>query len=598
MQRRTLLAGMAAALCLLMPLSVSAADAATTVTTSTEATETTTTVKTTPKTTKTTTTTAKSTTKPATTTTKTTAKTTKPTTTTAKSTTKPASTTTKTTAKTTKSTTTAKSTTKPATTTTKTTAKTTKSTTTTEKSTKKTTKATTETTTEYIETTETTETAVRSGLWEDENGQWYFYQEGEVCTELIEAVPEILVGDVQGDGIADAVDASLILNAAAKEGAEGISASELLVLAVPDKPAGELQDFADIGSDGRIDAQDAAEILTYSAQEGADESPLPLGYAAYYADADGVLQSGFICVDVGETYYADENYRLHRGWLELDGKSYYFGADYRMLTGWQELENEWYLFAADGTAMTGFMQIEESVNYFGNKGKLAIGWQEIDGEQYYFDKDGTMVTGITEVDGTLCRFTADGVYKPLKLCLDAGHYAKYNRSPVVPAYWESEMTWKLHLYLKAELESYGITVITTRPEQEKDLGVVARGKLAQGCDLLLSLHSDAIGNAVKDNPTAYCCISGKLDALGKELTHTVESVIGTAQKGEIRNRVGDDGEDYYGILRGAASVGVPGILMEHSYHTNSRTAQWLLSEENLRRLAREEAKVISEYYLR
>ena len=387
---------------------------------------------------------------------------------------------------------------------------------------------------------------MRSGLWEDENGQWYFYQEGEVCTELIEAVPEILVGDVQGDGIADAVDASLILNAAAKEGAEGISASELLVLAVPDKPAGELQDF----------------------------------------------------VDVGETYYADENYRLHRGWLELDGKSYYFGADYRMLTGWQELENEWYLFAADGTAMTGFMQIEESVNYFGNKGKLAIGWQEIDGEQYYFDKDGTMVTGITEVDGTLCRFTVDGVYKPLKLCLDAGHYAKYNRSPVVPAYWESEMTWKLHLYLKAELESYGITVITTRPEQEKDLGVVARGKLAQGCDLLLSLHSDAIGNAVKDNPTAYCCISGKLDALGKELTHTVESVIGTAQKGEIRNRVGDDGEDYYGILRGAASVGVPGILMEHSYHTNSRTAQWLLSEENLRRLAREEAKVISEYYLR
>ena len=32
-----------------------------------------------------------------------------------------------------------------------------------------------------------------------------------------------------------------------------------------------------------------------------------------------------------------------------------------------------------------------------------------------------------------------------KICLDAGHYAKYNRSPVVPEYYESVMNWKLHL---------------------------------------------------------------------------------------------------------------------------------------------------------
>ena len=40
----------------------------------------------------------------------------------------------------------------------------------------------------------------------------------------------------------------------------------------------------------------------------------------------------------------------------------------------------------------------------------------------------------------------------MKLCLDAGHYGKYNQSPVVPAYWESEFTWKFHLLLKSELE--------------------------------------------------------------------------------------------------------------------------------------------------
>ena len=58
-----------------------------------------------------------------------------------------------------------------------------------------------------------------------------------------------------------------------------------------------------------------------------------------------------------------------------------------------------------------------------------------------------------------------------KICLDAGHYGQYNQSPVVPEYYESEMTWKLHLLLKAELEKYGFEVKTTRADQTKDMDV-------------------------------------------------------------------------------------------------------------------------------
>ncbi len=42
------------------------------------------------------------------------------------------------------------------------------------------------------------------------------------------------------------------------------------------------------------------------------------------------------------------------------------------------------------------------------------------------------------------------------ICLDAGHYGKYNRSPAIPEYYESDMNWKLHLMLKPALEKYGI----------------------------------------------------------------------------------------------------------------------------------------------
>ena len=42
------------------------------------------------------------------------------------------------------------------------------------------------------------------------------------------------------------------------------------------------------------------------------------------------------------------------------------------------------------------------------------------------------------------------------ICLDAGHYGKYNRSPAIPEYYESDMNRKLHLMLKPALDCLGI----------------------------------------------------------------------------------------------------------------------------------------------
>lgn len=37
-------------------------------------------------------------------------------------------------------------------------------------------------------------------------------------------------------------------------------------------------------------------------------------------------------------------------------------------------------------------------------------------------------------------------------------------------------------------------------------------------------------------------------------------------KGTVCRRM-DQGEDYYGVLRGAADAGVPGMIIEHGFHT-------------------------------
>ncbi len=186
----------------------------------------------------------------------------------------------------------------------------------------------------------------------------------------------------------------------------------------------------------------------------------------------------------------------------------------------------------------------------------------------------------------------------IKICLDAGHYGKYNRSPAVKSYYESEMTWKLHLLLKTELESLGFEVITTRTVQNKDLGLSARGKKSKGCKLFLSLHSNALDSKVRDDvdyPLVIVMLDGKGHALGRKFADCIADTMGTKQAGRIMTKRGSNGE-YYGVLKGAASVGTMGMILEHSFHTNTSATKWLLEDGNLKKMAKAEAKVIAEHF--
>lgn len=183
----------------------------------------------------------------------------------------------------------------------------------------------------------------------------------------------------------------------------------------------------------------------------------------------------------------------------------------------------------------------------------------------------------------------------IKICLDAGHYAKYNRSPVVSSYYESDMNWKLHNLLKTELEKYGFEVIVTRASKEKDLELYERGKLSNGCDLFLSLHSNACNTESVDYPVAIVQLDGKGDTLGQSLATAVQKTMNTRQNGKIYKRQGSYGE-WYGVLRGASAVGTLGIILEHSFHTNTKAAKWLSIDSNLEKLAKTDSKVIADYF--
>lgn len=205
----------------------------------------------------------------------------------------------------------------------------------------------------------------------------------------------------------------------------------------------------------------------------------------------------------------------------------------------------------------------------------------------------------------------------MRIMIDAGHYGKTYNQGIVKGYYESEQMWKLHLLLKTALEGYGIKVGTTRKNQNDNPGTDERGRMSKGYDLFISLHSNAVD--LKLNPSGetidrpimlamqdldWTDIDDISVALSHKLGKAVQDVMETKQNYEIWQRKADTDRDqngvlddeYYGVLKGARLVGVPGILIEHSFHTNKAATAWLMDDNNLKRLAAAEAKTIAEYY--
>ena len=188
----------------------------------------------------------------------------------------------------------------------------------------------------------------------------------------------------------------------------------------------------------------------------------------------------------------------------------------------------------------------------------------------------------------------------MKICIDAGHSAGQNQSPADSRYFEGERMFLLQKYLKRELEERGIQVVCTRKRVEDNPGLYERGSMARGCELLLSLHSNAVGsqrNDTVDYVRVYYPVSRRGQALAQALSEVIAHVMGTNQQPQAVTRYNSAGDaDFYGVIRHAAEVGGLGMILEHSFHTHFERTRWLLNDENLYRLAQAEAALIAEYY--
>ena len=90
-----------------------------------------------------------------------------------------------------------------------------------------------------------------------------------------------------------------------------------------------------------------------------------------------------------------------------------------------------------------------------------------------------------------------------RICLDPGHYGEKYNAGVVSGYYESATVWKLTQYEKEYLEQMGIEVLVTRSNINENPDLTARGKMAAGCDLFVSNHTNACGGSKQSSGDSF-----------------------------------------------------------------------------------------------
>ena len=187
--------------------------------------------------------------------------------------------------------------------------------------------------------------------------------------------------------------------------------------------------------------------------------------------------------------------------------------------------------------------------------------------------------------------------KTIKIVIDAGHTLNFNKG-VMDGYYEGNQMFKLSQYEKEEFEKYeNVEVVLTRNKISENPSLENRGKMAKGFDLFMSNHSNAPGR--NDSTIRGVDVLDSVIRPNKSIAETIGKAVARTMENNFRKvlyRKGNNG-DYYGVLRNAIDVGCKAcILIEHGFHTNKEDCKFLMSDTNLRRLAKAKVELIAQIY--
>ncbi|MCM1044918.1 MAG: N-acetylmuramoyl-L-alanine amidase [Candidatus Gastranaerophilales bacterium] len=187
----------------------------------------------------------------------------------------------------------------------------------------------------------------------------------------------------------------------------------------------------------------------------------------------------------------------------------------------------------------------------------------------------------------------------ITIVIDPGHGGN-NEGTKSNGALEKAMTLTTALAMYEELCKYdNVNVYLTRTS-DVTLSLAERAEFAQSvdADFLFSIHYNASLSHEVYGSEVWASLFPPYNAYGYQFgmvqMQTMQD-MGLFLRG-VKTRVGDDGLDYYGIIRESRELSVPAVIIEHCHVDEDRDVGYCDSAEDLAAFGRADALSVAKYF--
>lgn len=188
----------------------------------------------------------------------------------------------------------------------------------------------------------------------------------------------------------------------------------------------------------------------------------------------------------------------------------------------------------------------------------------------------------------------------LVIVIDPGHSGK-NLGADYNGFLEKEMNMTVANAMMEELQKYNnVTVYLTHTDADTDMSILERAEFAASvsADFLFCLHFNMSPENKLFGSEVWVSAFGEENREGYR--------FGRIQMDEMKNmglflrgiktRFGENGKDYYGILRYCEERSIPAALIEHCHVDHDADVGFCDSEEDLLAFGRADATAVAKYF--
>lgn len=208
----------------------------------------------------------------------------------------------------------------------------------------------------------------------------------------------------------------------------------------------------------------------------------------------------------------------------------------------------------------------------------------------------------------MAPMTSLAAVNPPVIALDPGHGGSEN-GKVGNGLVEQHLNYTISKYTKEELERYLNTrvVMTRAADETVSLPDRAKRAVEQGAAVLISQHNNSTTNTEVNGTEIFVSNLAQFRPSSTVLAQNILNELtglGLYSRG-VKVRLSENGTktstgetaDYYAVIKAAAELGIPGLIVEHAFMTNAGdVANYLSTDEQLKGLALADARGIAGYY--